>query len=147
MKKYFQIFIVLILTLAFKSYATESVTKTDQLYQSGLQAIERDDYETAISLLEQAVKADPTKADHHRWLARAYGLQVEHAPWYSQMGLAKKARASFEKAVEVEPENIDALLDLRSFYDQAPAIVGGSKEKAEVISKKLKLSGYDSDQK
>ncbi len=145
MKKSIQIFAILFLFLSpsLQTYAVEA----EQLYKSGLQAIERDDYVTAISILEKAVKTDPTKADYHRWLARTYSLQAEQAPWYSKMGWAKKARVSFEKAVEVEPEDIDALLDLRAFYDQAPDIVGGSKEKAEIISKKLESLGYKLEQK
>lgn len=137
MKRIVPIFIILFLSL--NSFAADS----DQLYKSGLQAIERDDYVAAISKFKQAIKGDPTKADYHRWLGRSYGLHAEEVAWYSKIKLANKARDSFEKAVEVEPENINALLDLRGFYTRAPSIVGGSQEKADLITKRLQALGYD----
>lgn len=137
MKKIIQTFIILFISL--NSFAADP----DQLYQSGLQAVKRDDYVDAISKFEQAIKVDPTKADYHRWLGRSYGLHADEVAWYSKIKWANKAHDSFEKAVEVEPKNIDALLDLREFYIQAPAIVGGGKEKASLVTKRLNDLGYE----
>jgi len=135
--------IILFIFLSFSCQAEER----DPLFESGLQAIEKDDYALAVSLLEKAVKAKPDKSEHHRWLGRVYGLQAEQASWFKAMKWAKKARISFEKAVEVEPENIEALLDLREFYKQAPGFLGGGKDKADLITEKLKSLGHDIDQK
>lgn len=131
--------IILFIFLSFSCQAAE----TEQLFESGLQAIEKDDYGLAVTILEKAVKAEPGQSEYHRWLGRAYGLQAENASWFKAMKWAKKARISFEKAVEVEPENIEALLDLREFYKQAPSFLGGSKDKADQITEKLKTLGYD----
>ena len=131
--------VFLILFLSMNCHAVE----TDQLFESGLRAIEKDDFATAVTVLEQAVKADSSKSEYHRWLGRAYGLSAEQASWFKAMKWAKKARISFEKAVEVEPENIEALLDLREFYRQAPSFLGGGKDKADLITEKLKALGHN----
>jgi Tfp pilus assembly protein PilF len=41
-----------------------------------------------------------------------------------------KVRTSFERAVELDPRNWQARTDLAEFYLEAPAIVGGGKDKA-----------------
>ena len=46
-------------------------------------------------------------------------------------GLAKKARVEFERAVELDPKSWEARTDLAEFYLEAPAIVGGGKDKAQ----------------
>ena len=123
-----------------------NATETDQLFESGLQAIENKDFKTAISELEKVVKIEPDNSEYHRWLGRAYGLQAEQASWFKAIGWAKKTRISFEKAVELDPENVKALLDLREFYQQAPGFLGGGKDKADTITEKLKALGKNIDQ-
>jgi len=120
--------------------------ETDQLYQSGLYAIEKKDFKTAISDFEKVVKIEPDNSEYYRWLGHAYGLQAEQTSWFKAIGLAKKTRISFEKAVELDPENINALVDLREFYKQAPGFLGGGKDKADLITEKLKALGHNVDQ-
>jgi tetratricopeptide (TPR) repeat protein len=58
----------------------------------------------------------------------------------SQLGLAKKCRTAYERAVELEPANIEVHQSLFGFYRAAPGIVGGGKDKAlaeAAIIKKL----------
>src|SRR5208337_661073 len=44
--------------------------------------------------------------------------------------LAGKVRGEFERAVQLDPNNLDARLDLAEFYLEAPAIMGGGEHKA-----------------
>jgi tetratricopeptide (TPR) repeat protein len=46
------------------------------------------------------------------------------------MGYATKTRQSFEKALQLDPGNAEALGDLFDFYVEAPGIVGGGMDKA-----------------
>jgi tetratricopeptide (TPR) repeat protein len=46
------------------------------------------------------------------------------------MGLASKSRQYFERAVALDPGNIEALNDLLEFYLEAPGFLGGGMEKA-----------------
>ena len=48
-----------------------------------------------------------------------------------QFPLARKVRIHFEKAVKLDPDNVDARADLAEYYLKAPRILGGGKEKAE----------------
>lgn len=118
--------------------ALETVTA----FEAAKRAYENKDYVTAISLLEEAVSREPAQADYHLWLGRAYGRKAELVPWYQAIALAKKTGKSLERAVELDPVNVDALRDLRKFYLQAPPFLGGGKDKASKITDQLKALGY-----
>ena len=91
----------------------------------------REDWDRGITACEQASSLDPQRSLYHLWLGRTYGEKADHAGFsLSAMGLAKKTRAEFERAVELDPKNWEARLDLAEFYASAPGIVGGGKEKA-----------------
>ncbi|HYH44830.1 MAG TPA: tetratricopeptide repeat protein, partial [Thermoanaerobaculia bacterium] len=66
-------------------------------------------YEPSAERLEKAVALRPGSSQAHDWLGRAYGgiAQQSNNP-IKQAGLAKKIKAQFEKAVELDPANFDA---------------------------------------
>jgi Tfp pilus assembly protein PilF len=84
----------------------------------------------ATEVLEKAVSAEPNNSDYVMWLARAYGRRAETANPLSAVGLASKSRQYFERAVALDPRNIEALNDLLEFYLEAPGFLGGGMEKA-----------------
>ncbi len=49
------------------------------------------------------------------------------------MHLARKARACFAKAVDLDPSSVAALSDLARYDMQAPALLGGGKKKAKPL--------------
>jgi tetratricopeptide (TPR) repeat protein len=89
-----------------------------------------EEWDRGIAACEQARSLDPEKSLYHLWLGRVYGEKAARAGFLSAMGLAKKVRISFERAVELDPRNSAARADLAEFYVEAPAIIGGGKEKA-----------------
>jgi tetratricopeptide (TPR) repeat protein len=89
-----------------------------------------DEWDRAIAACERARNLDPEKSLYYLWLGRAYGEKADRAGFLSAAGLAKKVRISFERAVELDPKNWEARSDLAEFYFDAPAIVGGGKDKA-----------------
>jgi tetratricopeptide (TPR) repeat protein len=99
------------------------------------------EYKQAAAALEKAVAEEPRNSDYVLWLARTYGRRAETASPFSALGQAAKARQFFEKAVDLDPRNLDALSDLLDFYLQAPGVAGGGMEKAEKIVEKI--SGVD----
>lgn len=103
----------------------------------GIKAYAREDFKAAVNLLEQAVEAHPKDANAHLWLGRAYGRRAERANWFSALGLAKKTVASFERAVELDGKNREALEALLDYYISAPGIVGGGADKAEPIADRI----------
>jgi len=56
--------------------------------------------------------------------------------FFSAAGLAKKVRASFERAVELDGSNVQARSDLAEFYMEAPGVMGGGRIR---LALKLKL--------
>jgi tetratricopeptide (TPR) repeat protein len=89
------------------------------------------EYKKATEALEKAVAAEPDNSDYVMWLARGYGRRAETANPLSAVGLASKSRQYFEKAVALDPRNIEALNDLLEFYLDAPGFLGGGMEKAK----------------
>lgn len=89
-----------------------------------------EEWDRGITTCEKARNLDPQKSLYHLWLGRIYGEKADRAGVFSAAGLAKKVRTSFERAVELDPKNWQARTDLAEFYIEAPAIVGGGKDKA-----------------
>jgi tetratricopeptide (TPR) repeat protein len=96
----------------------------------GRTCFERRQAGPAIDWLQRAVARDPGRSDVHDWLGRAYGIAAERAALVRQLELAVKARREFERAVALDPANLDAVEDLIEFQAQAPPLLGGSLDKA-----------------
>jgi tetratricopeptide (TPR) repeat protein len=89
-----------------------------------------EDWNRAESSCRKAVSLDPDNSRFHLWLGRVYGEKADRANFLSAAGLAGKVRGEFERAVQLNPNDVDARLDLAEFYISAPAIVGGGDDKA-----------------
>jgi len=90
-------------------------------------------FDEASAECEQAVNLDGQSSNNHLWFGRALGEKAENASFISAFSLAKRARAEFEQAVNLNPRNVDALTDLGEFYTSAPSVVGGGDDKAEAL--------------
>ena len=93
--------------------------------------------ESAIHECEMAVAHAPSSSDNQMWLARAYGYKAEHANPISALSLAIKVRIGFEKAVQLDSENVHAMSDLGQFYIAAPSLIGGGLDKAEALAARM----------
>lgn len=91
----------------------------------------------AIRECELAVANAPSSSDNQMWLGRAYGFKASHANPISALKLAIKVRNCFERAVELDPENIHAMSDLGEFYVEAPSLIGGGLDKAETLAARM----------
>lgn len=92
------------------------------------------EFRNATNYLEKAVIEDPRNSEYHDWLGKTYGRRAEEASFLTAFSYAKKTHLSFEKAVALDPNNLEALGDLFEYYLQAPAIVGGGVEKAANVA-------------
>jgi tetratricopeptide (TPR) repeat protein len=91
------------------------------------------DYKKATDTLERAAALEPGDSMILTWLGRAWGRRAETSFAFSAMSYAAKSREAFEKAVQLDPANADAMDDLFDFYIEAPAIVGGGHDKARKL--------------
>lgn len=96
-----------------------------------------EEWDRGISECERARNLAPQKSLYHLWLGRIYGEKADRVGFLSAAAMVKKVRNSFERAVELDPNNWEARTDLAEFYLEAPAIVGGGKDKAREQAKAL----------
>src|SRR6266540_7212048 len=75
----------------------------DALFLLGKIALQQEDDENAVSLLQKAAKLKPANADIHYWLALANREVMMHSSFFKQPSIAKKLRAEPERAIEIDP--------------------------------------------
>jgi predicted Zn-dependent protease len=90
----------------------------------------------ATDFLLKAREAQPENSEFMDWLGRAYGRRAETSNFLAAPGWASKARQAFERAVELDPKNSDALSDLFDYYLDAPGFLGGGYQKARAVAEK-----------
>lgn len=95
------------------------------------------EYRRATEVLEKAVALDPNNPKLAHWLGRTYGRRAETANPFLAPGFASKTGQMFEKAVELDPTDKDALGDLLDFYLEAPGFLGGGVQKAEQLAQMI----------
>jgi tetratricopeptide (TPR) repeat protein len=94
-------------------------------------------WDNAVTACERAVALDDTSSMNHLWYGRALGEKADRVSFIKAYGLGKRVKTEFETAVQLDPHNAEALADLGEFDTEAPAIVGGGKDKAAVVAGKL----------
>ncbi len=92
------------------------------------------DYKKSTEHLEKAVAADPANSNSELWLGRAYGRRAETSSPFTAPGFASRARQHFEKAVSLNPRNLEAMADLFEYYLEAPGFLGGGMDKARALA-------------
>ena len=97
----------------------------------------RGDFKNATEALEKAVAAEPGNSEYNLWLGRAYGRRAETSSLLTAPGYASKARQCFEKAAQLNPNNLEAQSDLFEYYLEAPGFLGGGFEKAAATAERI----------
>jgi Flp pilus assembly protein TadD len=95
------------------------------------------EYKKATDHLQQAFSLEPSNSEYAHWLGRTYGRRAETSGPFTAPGNASKARQYFERAVELDAHNGEALNDLFDYYLQAPGFLGGGFDKASEVAKKI----------
>jgi tetratricopeptide (TPR) repeat protein len=89
-----------------------------------------EDWDRAERACKKAIALDPNNGHYHRWLGHVYGEKADRAGFLAAASLAGKTRDEFERAVQLNPSDVDARVDLAEFYFEAPGIIGGGRDKA-----------------
>ncbi len=99
-------------------------------YFLGRLSLDEGKMDEAIELLTKATAADPSASQYLSTLGRAYIQKLQGADQFEKGMLAGRALESLNKAVGLDPTNIEARMSLAGYYLNAPPIAGGSKKKA-----------------
>jgi len=102
------------------------------------------DLQGASDASKRAVELAPGSAEAWATHAANLGTQAQRASLLKQMGFAKDCRAAGEKALALDGKNRTALEVMAGYYENAPGLIGGDKEKAKGLRETLK--GLDPDQ-
>jgi tetratricopeptide (TPR) repeat protein len=121
----------------FTSFVKEHPNDPAGPFYLGRIAFSQARYDAAVEWFARATQLADGNSDYHLWLGRAYGRQAQRASFLRQPLLARKVKAHFEKAVALDPDNLAARLDLLEYYLKAPALLGGSTERARAQAEEI----------
>lgn len=108
-----------------------AASDAEESYRRGRTLFAEGRYEAAQEAFEKAISLAPSASLYAQWLGRAYGLEAQNASLLYRPGYATRSRNALEKAIALDPENIDARSDLAAYYYAAPSLLGGSLAKAQ----------------
>ncbi len=108
-------------------------------------AMALNDGDEGIKQFEQCVKIDDASADCHAGLGSALGTTAMRASKFKLPFIAKRTKKEFDRAVELDPRNVEGRWGQMQYYMHAPGFMGGSmdkaREQAAEIDKTDKLRG------
>jgi tetratricopeptide (TPR) repeat protein len=113
-------------------------TDATAAFYLGQIAMEENDGANAAAWLEKAVAMNPRSSIYYDWLGRAYGMQAQRASKLKLPFLAGRTRSAWEKAIALDPNNLDARQDMILYYMQAPGFLGGGKDKARAMAEEIR---------
>jgi len=96
------------------------------------------DFKKASELLGKAAEKMPGNSSLMHWLGKAYGRRAETSSFLTAPRWAGRCRDAFEKAVELDGKNLEALSDLMEYYLEAPGFLGGGFDKAAAIAARMR---------
>jgi len=99
-------------------------------YYLGRISFAMDDFEVASDHFDKATDLDDSNTDFFTWKGITYIELLSRVDFMKQGLYAPRALNALEKAVDLDPENVDARLWLAGYYAQAPSFAGGSKDGA-----------------
>nr|WP_315211258.1 hypothetical protein [uncultured Flavobacterium sp.] len=101
-------------------------------------------WDKAIGYYKKLKLLKPSEADYHYKYGGALGMKAKESNKFKALGMIDDVKASFEKAITLNPKHIESRWALIELYIQLPGIVGGSESKAIKYSNELlRLSPVD----
>ena len=100
-------------------------------------AMFRGQFDEAVDYVETAIEMNPGQSRYQLVAGNAYGRSAQEASFFKQMGLAKKSKKAYEKAVELDPSSIPARRGLIGYLSNAPGIAGGDMDEARAQAKAI----------
>lgn len=103
------------------------------LAAQGFAALQRNGLPAAIRLGEQCAQQHPQAAVCHYLLGLALGTDAQSGGVLKAMRLVGRVKASFERAIELDAQMLEARSALQMIYLLLPRMAGGSVEKARQL--------------
>ena len=91
----------------------------------------------ALDLASRCLEVAIAESICHEVWGEASSLELLDGGLFEQYRLARQAKAAWERAVDLDPDNLRARMLLLRYYRQAPWIAGGSKRKAKLQAKEI----------
>ena len=88
-----------------------------------------------LATAQKAVSVDDNSAEAHAQLSNAMGEELANSTlgFMARLNAARLFRKEAERALQLNPNNTDALQDMAEYYWHAPAVGGGDKAKAQQL--------------
>ncbi|MDT0582995.1 tetratricopeptide repeat protein [Brumicola blandensis] len=113
--------------------------KTPEVYGSLVINLAQYDLDEAEDIANESIKAFPNNARLHYLRGVVMGSQAQSSI-FSALGYAEKSLNSFQKAVELDQEEITYKRALMSFYLAAPSIAGGDEDLGKAQLDAIKMA-------
>jgi tetratricopeptide (TPR) repeat protein len=123
--------LLLALSLATSAYSQTVSPKLSEPVAELRNLIRAGNLDLAIEKGESLVEAPGADANAWLWLGNAYAQQAIVASWLRKASWASKCREAYERAVQLDGNNLDARFSLFNFYINAPSIMGGGLDEAQ----------------
>lgn len=121
----------------FAQQAENDRREAERYISRAQEQIRANDYNGAVESGEKAVDLVSDSSRYYFVLGNAYGLKAQMGGKLAAFSAARKCRAAWDKAIELDPGNIEARYSLFSFCLAAPGIVGGGMDKAEQEAREI----------
>ena len=101
------------------------------------------DVEKAVDESEKALELEPNNAEIQYGYGAAIGMKAQSAGIIKQAFLAPKIKKAFLRAVELNPNHIQARLGLAQYFMMAPSIMGGDEDEGwKQVDEVVKLDEF-----
>lgn len=128
----------------FESILNENPNQLKTIEYLGDIASSAKDWEKAIFYYDKLKKLNPSNANYFYKYGGSLGMKAKECRKFEALTMISDIKSSFEKAIQLNPNHIDARWALIELYLQLPGIVGGSERKAQKYANELlKISPVD----
>ena len=130
--------------LVFESVLRSNPSDLKTIEYLGDIAGQNKSWDKSIGYYKKLKQLKPSEANYYYKYGGALGMKAKESNKFKALGMIDEVKASFEKALSLNPKHIDARWALIELYIQLPGIVGGSESKAIKYSNELlRLSPVD----
>jgi tetratricopeptide (TPR) repeat protein len=123
--------------VVFENVLKEYPSNSKALEFLGDIAGQNKNWDKAILYYKKIKQLQPNNAEYHYKYGGALGMKAKTVNKFKALGMIDEIKASFEKAVILDPKHKESRWALVVLYLELPGIIGGSETKAVAYSNEL----------